>query len=241
MRFTRVSASVKTTSAFSLVWRYNACISHACLHLLRRLLRFSSLQCMRFTRVSETFVWPVHVFHTRLCINTAFAFSIKTTSALSLLCRYNACVSHTCLHLLRQLLHFSSYRVTMHAFLMRVWIGLVEYCVFLGMALQCMCFTRVSASVKTTSAFSLVWRYNARVSHACLYCFKRLLRFPWYGVKVHVFHTCLCIYLYGFRVFLGMALQCMRFIPLKYVLKRLLRFLWYCITMHAFQMRVFIS
>ena len=172
MCFTRVSASIKTAFAFTLVWVYNACISHACLHLLRRLLRFP---------------W--------YCIKVHLYF-------------------HACLHLLRRLLLFSSYRFSMHAFHTRVCIGFNDYCVFLGMALQCMCFTRVSASVKTTSAFSLVWRYNACVSHACLHCLKRLLSFPWctcfshaslhllirlslfpwYGVTMYAFHTRVCKY-----------------------------------------------
>ena len=129
--FTRVSASIKTAFAFSLVWGHNACVSHASLYLF-----------------------------------TSFFVS-----------RYNACVS---------------------------------------------------ASVKTTSAFSLVWRYNACVSHACLHCLKRLLRFPWYVVKVYVFHTRLCIYLYGFRVFLGMAYNACVSHPLLYLLRRLLR----CLVLH---------
>ena len=125
MRFTRVSASIKTTSAFSL--GYNACVSHACLHWLKRLFRFLwycitmhafqmrvfilrqlriALQCMRFTRLSA---------------------SIKTAFAFSMLWGHNACVSHACLHLLRQLLRCFWYRVTMHAFHRCVCIGLDDF------------------------------------------------------------------------------------------------------------------
>ena len=76
------------------------------------------------------------------------------------------------------------------------------------MALQCMCFTRVSASVKTIFAFSLVWGHNACVSHACLHLLRRLLRFSSYRVTMHVFHMRVCICKDDFFVFLGMALQC---------------------------------
>ena len=55
------------------------------------------------------------------------------------------------------------------------------------MATQCMCFTRVFATVKTAFAFSLVLNHNACVSNACLHRLRRLL------------------------VFLSIALQCMRF------------------------------
>ena len=87
MRFTCLSASITKAFAFSLVGGHNACVSHACLHLLGRLLRgfFIVLQCMRFTLVSAPvktafaifFVsryngpWygvTMHAFHTRLCI-----------------------------------------------------------------------------------------------------------------------------------------------------------------------------
>ena len=45
--------SVKMAFAFSFVWCHNAGVAHACLHLLRRLLRFLGieLQRMRFTRM----------------------------------------------------------------------------------------------------------------------------------------------------------------------------------------------
>ena len=165
MCFTRVSASVETAFEFSLVWCHNACVSHACLHLLRRLSRFffgMGSQCMRFTRLSAS-------------IKTAFAFFFVS--------RYNACISHACLHRLRRLLTFPWYGVTMHAFHthvciyydgFRVLLGMVSQCMrftrlsasFLGMALQCMRFTRVSASVKTAFAFFLVWRQSTCVLHA---------------------------------------------------------------------------
>ena len=42
MRLTRLSASIRTAFCGFFVSCYNACDSHACLHRLRRLLRFSS-------------------------------------------------------------------------------------------------------------------------------------------------------------------------------------------------------
>ena len=121
MRLTRVSASAKTTFAFSLVWRNNACVSHACLHQLKRQLHF------------PWYGVKVHVFHTRLyigkdgiCVFFGFASqcmrfkcvstSVKTAFAFSLVWYHNTCVSHACLHLLRRLTRFSCYGVTMHAF-----------------------------------------------------------------------------------------------------------------------------
>ena len=90
MRFTGLSSSNTKAFAFSLVGGHNACVSHACLHLLGRLFAVFCivLQCMRFTRVSAS-------------VNTAFAF-------------------------------------------------------FFVSRLQCMRFTRVSASVKTTFAFFFI-------------------------------------------------------------------------------------
>ena len=198
MRFTRVSASVKTAFAFFLVWRQSTCVSHACLHLLRRLLRFSSY-CV-----------TMHAFHTRVCIGiddyciflgmalqcmcfTRVFASVKTTSSFSLVWRYNACVSHACLQILRQFSRFLWCGVTLHASHSFVCIYLDGLCVFLRIALQFMRFTRVSASVKTTSAFSLVWCYNACISHACLHLLRRPLRFSWYGVSTHAFHMRVCI------------------------------------------------
>ena len=126
-----------------------------------------------------------------------------------LVLHHNVCVSRACLHLLRRLLCFRR------------------------IALQCMRFTRVSESVKTTVAFSFIWRNNIYVSHACLHRLRRLLRFPLYGiyniyvshaclnqlrpllrfssygVTIHTFHSRVCSD--GFGVFLRIALQCMRF------------------------------
>ena len=81
-----------------------------------------------------------------------------------------------------------------------------------------MCFTHVFASVKTAFEFSFVWRYIVCVSHACLRRLRRLLRFPWYGVTMHAFHTLVCIYYESF-----------------------LRFSSYRVTMHAFHRRVCIG
>ena len=203
--FTRVSASINTAFAFSLVWGHNACVSHACLHWLKRLFRFLwycitmhafqlrvfilrqlriALQCMRFTRLSA---------------------SIKTAFAFSLLWGHNAYVSHACLHILRQLLRF--------------------FCI--------VCFTCVSAFV--TSSFSLVWRYNAH-TRVCIW----LLRCLWYGAKVHVFHTRLCIYKTAFAFSLAWGHNACVSHASLHLLRRLLRFTSHRITMHAFHTLVFI-
>ena len=220
MRFTSVSASVKTAFAFSLVWCHNACVSHACLHLLGRLSRFFfriPSKCMRFTCVCA---------------------SVKTAFAFSLVWRQRTCVSQASLHIFRRLLRCSSFRVTMHSFHTRVCIGkttsafsliwhynacvsharlhrfsrLSSYCVtntcvshaclrrlnfffvFLCMASKNMCFPCVFASVKTGFAFSLVLRHSSCISNACLHRLRQLLRFPSYGVIMHTFHTLVFIF-----------------------------------------------
>ena len=90
---------------------------------------------------------------------------------------------------------------------------------------------------------------------------KTALRFPWNGVTMHAFHTLVCIYYDGFRVFL--VIGCFTrlsassktafafFFVLNYNapvshaclhrLRRLLRFPWYGVTMHAFNTRVCIG
>ena len=80
--------------------------------------------------------------------------SVKTAFAFSFVWRYNICVSQACLHRLRRLLRFSSYRVAMHALHTLVCIFYDVFRVFLG----------------------------ACVSHACLHLLRRLSRFPRYGV-----------------------------------------------------------
>ena len=72
-RFERVSASVKTTFAFSLVWRNNACVSHACLHRLRLPCVFFGIasQIMRFKCVSAS-------------VKTAFPFFFGCSSVILL-------------------------------------------------------------------------------------------------------------------------------------------------------------
>ena len=200
MRITRLSASIKTAFAFSFVSRYNVCVSHACLHRFRRLLRF------------PWYCVTMHAFHTYVCIYldgfcvflrialqcmhfTRLSASVKTAFAFFLVWYIGTCNSHASLHRSKRLLHFLWYCVTMHTFHMRVCFGLDGFCVFLRMALlQCMPYTRVSASVKTAFAFSLAWCHNACVSHACLHLLRQLSRFPLYGVTMHVFYTLVCIY-----------------------------------------------
>ena len=127
-------------------------------------------QCMRFTRMSAF-------------ITTAFAVFF-------LVWGHNVCVSHACRHLLRRLLRFPSFRVTMYAFHTYVCIYLDGFCVFLlGMVSQCMRFTRLFASITTSFAFPFLWGHNACVSHACRHLLRRISRFPWYCVTLHAFHT----------------------------------------------------
>ena len=108
----------------------------------------------------------MHAFHMRVSVKTDFAFFFVL--------RYNAFVSYACLHRLKRLLRFPWCGVTMLAIHMRVSVK-TDFAFFLILRLQCIRFIRVSASAKTALAFSLVWRYNACVSHAR----RRLLRFPW--------------------------------------------------------------
>ena len=105
---------------------------------------------------------------------------------------HNACISHVYLYCLRHLTHFPLYGVTMHV------------------------FSRVSASFKTSFAFSSVLGHNACISHVYLYRLRRLTRFPTTGVKMRVFFTFLCTrvslsFKDVLRVFLRMASQCVCF------------------------------
>ena len=160
MYFTRLSVSFKTPYAFSAVLRHNACVFHVFLHsrffidldALRVFLRMAS-QCMYLTRVSASF---------------------KTSFAFSSVWGHNACISHVYLCRLRRLTRFPPYCVTMRVFF-------TFFC------------TRVSLSFKTPYAFSSVWHHNACVLLAFLHRFRRLSRFPPYGVKMREFHTFICI------------------------------------------------
>ena len=197
MRFICVSASVKTVFAFSLVWGHNACVSNACLHGFRRF---------------ERFPWygiTMHAFHTGFCVDQdGFGVFLRMASQ---------CMRHTRLHL------SDGFRV------------------FLGMGSQCMRFTCVSASVTTTSAFSLVWGHNECVSTAWPHQLRRILRFPWYGVKVHAF-TRFSLSLkttFAFSLVWGHNECVSNAFPHR--LRRLLRFPWYGVTMHDFHTRVYIG
>ena len=129
------------------------------------------------------------------CVSHTCRHLLRRILRFSFVSRYNVCVLHACLHRLRRLLRFPWYCVTMHAFHTYVCIYLDGFCVFLlGMVSQCMRFTRLFASIPTALAFSLVWCHNACVSNACLLRLKRLLRFPSYGVTMYsMFHTRVCI------------------------------------------------
>ena len=138
--------------------------------------------------VAFSFVW--HLQYIRI---TRVSASVKTAFAFPFVWCHNTCVSLACLYLLRRLLRFSSYGVKVHVFHTHLCIGLDGFCVFFGIASQCMRFKCVSALVKTAFAFSFVWHYNVCVSHACLHRLRRLLRFSSYRVTMHAFHTHVCI------------------------------------------------
>ena len=92
MRFKCVSASVKTAFAFSFVWRYNVCVSHACVHWLRRLLRFPwyMYMYMCFTRVFASIKTAFAFFFgiASQCMRFKYVFaSVKTTFAFSFVWR----------------------------------------------------------------------------------------------------------------------------------------------------------
>ena len=155
---------------------------------------------------------------------TRLSVSFKTPYAFSAVLRHNACVFHVFLH-------------------SRFFIDLDALRVFLRMASQCMYLTRVSASFKTSFAFSSVWGHNACISHslsvsfktpyaflpialqcvcfsrfsalAFLYRLRRLTRFPLYGITMHVFYWRFCIDLDVFRVFLRMGSKCVNFTRLS--------------------------
>ena len=194
IRFTRLSASVKTTLAFLSVLRYNACVSNAWL-----LLRF------------PWYGVKGYAFHTCLCIGSdsfcvlfgiasqcmrfkcVSASSVKTAFVFSFVSRYNLCVSHACLtRVVKTAFSFSLVwcHNLFHALVCIFYDGVYG---FLRITLQCRGFTQVSASVKTTSAFCMVWRYNACVSHACLHLFMTAFCvFSSYCVTMQAFYTLVC-------------------------------------------------
>ena len=195
--FTRVSASIETAFAFSLIWGHNACVSNSSLHLLRRLLRFTlycvtmhafhtrdcigldnycvflgmALQCLRFTRVSAS---------GKRALGFSFIWCHMLFTRLSYIYYDDFCVL---LGMTLQCMRFKRVSASVQT----------AFFVFLGMGSQFMRFTRVSASFMTTSTFSLVWLHSTCVSHVSLYRLRRLLRFRWYGVIMNAFHTHVCI------------------------------------------------
>ena len=165
-----VSASVKTAFAFSFVWRYNACVSHACLRRFLRVFFVSrynacvSHACRRIKRLLRFPLYGVtmHAFHTLFWIHaTDFAFS--------------------------------SYRVTMHAFHTHICIGQDGFCVFPCMVSQYMRFTRLSRRLKRLLRFHWYGVKSTCVSHASYHRFRRLLRFLWCCVTIHAFQMRICI------------------------------------------------
>ena len=102
---------------------------------------------------------------------------------------HNACVSLAFPHGLRRLTCFPLYGVTMSVFYSRFCIVLDVLRVFLCMGSQCVYFTRLSLSFKTSFAFSSVWGLNACISHVYLYHLRRLTCFPPYCPTMHVLFT----------------------------------------------------
>ena len=81
---------------------------------------------------------------------------------------HNACISHVYLYCLRHLTHFPLYGVTMHV------------------------FSRVSASFKTSFAFSSVLGHNACISHVYLYRLRPPYKIPYdWRQNPSVFHLSL--------------------------------------------------
>ena len=151
MCFTRFSASVTTSFAFFLVWRNNACVSHASLHRLRCLSRyprndvkvhfFISVDASVKTPIAFSSIWRhnacvlhayLHRFRRLLrflsvasqykCFTCVFA-SVKTPFVVSPIWCQNACISYASLHRLRRPLPFLQYGVTMHLFHTRACMG----------------------------------------------------------------------------------------------------------------------
>ena len=105
-----------------------------------------------------------------------------------------------------------------------------------------MYFTRLSVSFKTHYAFSSVFRHNASVLLAFLHRFRRLTRFPPYGV----INPCIShVYLYrfrrltrfpsyGFTMRVFFTFLCTR---VSYRLRRLTRFPLYGVKMRVYYSR----
>ena len=123
MCFTCVFASVKTGFAFSLVLSHSSCISNACLHRLRRLLRFPSYvsvsqACLhRLRRLFRFLRFPSYVSVSQACLHR-----LRRLFRLLRFPSYVS-VSQACLHRLRRLFRFPWYGVTMYAFHKRVCIS----------------------------------------------------------------------------------------------------------------------
>ena len=123
MRFTRLSAYIKTAFAFFCELCYNACVSHACLHQLRRLLRFS-WYCV-----------TMHAFQTLDCIGlNGYCVFLGMASKYMCFLRVFASVQTA-------FAVFFGYCVRMHTF--KCVTAKTAFCVFLRMALQCTRFLRV--------------------------------------------------------------------------------------------------
>ena len=183
MNFTRLSVSFKTPYAVSSVLRHNACVFHVSLHsrffivleALRVFLRIAT-QCVCFSRFTAlVFLYRLrHLTRFPLCGITKPVFYWRFCIDLDVFrvflgWGHNACISHVYLYCLRHLTHFPLYGVTMHVF-SRVSASFKTSFAFssvLGHNAQT--FTRLSVSFKTPYAFPYDWRQNASVFHISLH------------------------------------------------------------------------
>ena len=109
------------------------------------------------------------------------------------------------------------------------------YCVTMRVFYTFFC-TRVSLSFKTPYAFSSVGRHNACVLLAFLHRFRRLTRFPPYGVTICVFFTFFCtrnsLSPYAFASV--MHHNAWDWLTFLHRFRRFTRFPLYCVTMRVF-------
>ena len=173
------------------------------------------LYCFRRLTRFPLYCITMRVFFTFLC--TSVSLSFKTPYVFPSVWLHNACVSHVYLYRLGRFQRFPLYCVTMRVF----------YTFFC---------TRVSLSFKTPYAFSSVGRHNACVLLAFLHRFRRLTRFPPYGVTIFVFFTFFCtsISLSPYAFASVMHHNAWDWLTFLHRFRRFTRFPLYCVTMRVF-------
>ena len=142
------------------------------------------LYCLRRLTRFPPYCVTMRVFFTFFC--TRVSLSFKTPYAFSSVWHHNACVLLACLHRFRRLSRF------------------------LRMGSKCVNFTRLSVSFKTPYAVSSVFAtqcvcFSRFSALAFLFRFRRLTRFPLYGMTMRVFYWRFCIVLDVLRVFLRLG------------------------------------